>query len=131
MAKNPIYLTVAQFARLHEVNKRTLHYYDQIGIFSPSKKGENGYRYYDSSQSIGFEYIRMLKDLNMSMEELGAFISSPDMETFIQIAEEKEKEKEEKYCSGSGSSRCNFPAGSSNDEPCSYACCSSSGSCSS
>lgn len=92
MAKNPIYLTVAQFARLHEVNKRTLHYYDQIGIFSPSKKGENGYRYYDSSQSISFEYIRMLKDLNMSMEELGAFIRSPDMEIFIQIAEEKEKE---------------------------------------
>ena len=25
-------LTTAQFAKLHEVNKRTLHYYDEIGF---------------------------------------------------------------------------------------------------
>ena len=41
------------------------------------------------------------------------------------------KEKEEKYCPGSGGSCCDFPAGSSYDEPGSYAGCSSSGSCSS
>lgn len=28
-----IKLTVSQFAKLHNVNKRTLHYYDEIGIF--------------------------------------------------------------------------------------------------
>lgn len=37
-------LTTAQFAKLHGVNKRTLHYYDDIGLFSPRAKGENGYR---------------------------------------------------------------------------------------
>ena len=36
-------LTTAQFARLHEVNKRTLHYYDEIGLFRPLTKAENGY----------------------------------------------------------------------------------------
>lgn len=36
-------LTTAQFAKLHGVNKRTLHYYDDIGLFSPRAKGENGY----------------------------------------------------------------------------------------
>mgnify|MGYP000569783038 CR=1 FL=1 len=51
-------LTTAQFAKLHEVNKRTLHYYDEIGLFRPLTKAENGYRYYDISQSIDFEYIR-------------------------------------------------------------------------
>ena len=55
-------LTTAQFAKLHEVNKRTLHYYDEIGLFRPLTKAENGYRYYDISQSIDFEYIRMLKE---------------------------------------------------------------------
>ena len=63
-------LTTAQFAKLHEVNKRTLHYYDEIGLFHPLTKAENGYRYYDISQSIDFEYIRMLKELNMSIEEI-------------------------------------------------------------
>ena len=31
-------LTTAQFAKLHGVNKRTLHYYDDIGLFSPREK---------------------------------------------------------------------------------------------
>lgn len=33
MKKSKIQLTTAQFAKLHEVNKRTLHYYDTIGLF--------------------------------------------------------------------------------------------------
>lgn len=56
MKKEMIKLTIAQFAKLHNVNKRTLHYYDHIGLFSPAYKGENGYRYYDYSQSIDFEF---------------------------------------------------------------------------
>ena len=63
MKKEMKRLTTAQFAKLHEVNKRTLHYYDDIGLFCPLTKEENGYRYYDISQSIDFEYIRMLKIL--------------------------------------------------------------------
>ena len=52
---NEMRLTTAQFANLHKVNKRTLHYYDTIGLFSPKSKGENGYRYYGLSQSVEFE----------------------------------------------------------------------------
>lgn len=82
-------LTTAQFAKLHGVNKRTLHYYDTIGLFSPGTKGENGYRYYDSSQSLEFEYIRMFKDLNMSIEEIKTYINHPNPEDFLKIADEK------------------------------------------
>lgn len=92
MKNNSIKLTTAQFAKLHNVNKRTLHYYDNIGLFSPSQKGENGYRYYDISQSIGFEYIRMLKELNMSIEEIIDYCKNPTPSKFLQIAEGKEME---------------------------------------
>ena len=70
-------LTTAQFAKLHGVNKRTLHYYDDIGLFSPRAKGENGYRFYDAAQSLDFEYIRMLKELNMSIDEIAAYCKAP------------------------------------------------------
>ena len=89
-------LTTAQFAKLHGVNKRTLHYYDSIRLFSPGTKGENGYRYYDSSQSLEFEYIRMFKDLNMSIEEIKAYIHHPNPEDFLKIAEEKIQEIQQK-----------------------------------
>ena len=85
-------LTTAQFARLHEVNKRTLHYYDEIGLFRPLTKAENGYRYYDVSQSIEFEYIRMLKELNMSIGEIETYRKDPTPAAFLKIVNEKEKE---------------------------------------
>ena len=85
-------LTTAQFARLHEVNKRTLHYYDEIGLFRPLTKAENGYRYYDVSQSIEFEYIRMLKELNMSIWEIETYRKDPTPAAFLKIVNEKEKE---------------------------------------
>lgn len=85
-------LTTAQFAKLHEVNKRTLHYYDEIGLFRPLTKAENGYRYYDISQSIDFEYIRMLKGLNMSIEEIKTYRENPTPADFLKIVKEKEKE---------------------------------------
>ena len=87
-----IKLTVSQFAKLHNVNKRTLHYYDEIGIFSPDYKGDNGYRYYDYMQGVDFEYIKMLKELNMGLDEIKKYIDSPNEEDFKEIAEVKIKE---------------------------------------
>ncbi len=92
MKKKSVSMTTAQFARLHGVNKRTLHYYDEIGLFSPDHKGENGYRYYDLSQSVDFEYIRMLKELHLSIPEIETFIRQPSAQTFLQLAETKELE---------------------------------------
>ena len=87
-----IKLTVSQFAKLHNVNKRTLHYYDEIGIFSPDYKGDNGYRYYDYMQGVDFEYIKMLKELNMGLDEIKKNIDNPNEEDFKEIAEVKIKE---------------------------------------
>lgn len=92
MNKNSFHLTTAQFAKLHNINKRTLHYYDSIGLFSPNTIGENGYRYYDLSQSIDFEYILMLKELNMSIEEIKNYIENPDPQKFISLSNTKELE---------------------------------------
>mgnify|MGYP002548721683 FL=1 len=94
MNKKSMMLTTSQFAKLHNVNRRTLHYYDDIGLFSPMEKGENGYRYYHISQSLGFEYIRMLKELGMSIEELADYCKNPSPERFMKLACEKEREIE-------------------------------------
>lgn len=89
MFHKTIPLTTSQFAKLHHVNKRTLHYYDEIGLFSPLYKGDNHYRYYDYSQSIEFEYIRILKDLHMSLDEIKRYLEHPHTDDFMRIADEK------------------------------------------
>ena len=95
MNRDFFWLTKAEFAKLHNVNKRTLHYYDKIGLFCPKHKGENNYRYYDASQSIDFEYIRMFKELNMSIEEIKKYIKNPNAKDFIAIVDKKSSEIEE------------------------------------
>lgn len=92
MKPSEIKLTTSQFAKLHNVNNRTLHYYDEIGLFQPNTKGENGYRYYDLSQSLQFEYILMLKDLNMTIAQIKEYVQQPTQQKLIGFAEDKEKE---------------------------------------
>ncbi|PKU92501.1 MerR family transcriptional regulator [Bifidobacterium pseudolongum subsp. globosum] len=71
-------LSVAQFAALHGINKRTLHYYDEIGLFSPAYRTTSGYRYYAPRQNLEFEYIVMLKNLGFSNQEIIDYRSKPD-----------------------------------------------------
>ncbi len=52
MMREEMLFTTGQFAKMHHLNKRTLHYYDEIGLFSPVKKGDNEYRYYTYMQSL-------------------------------------------------------------------------------
>lgn len=66
--------TIGQFAALHEINKKTLMWYDEIGLFSPDCIGENGYRYYSYQQSTALKTILMLRELNVSLEEIGEFM---------------------------------------------------------
>lgn len=92
MQDKKIRMTTVQFARLHDINKRTLHYYDSINLFSPQYRDENNYRYYDATQSITFEYIRMLKELNMSIDEIKTYLDNQGSKDFIKIVEKKTEE---------------------------------------
>lgn len=89
MQKELLYFTAGQFAELHHLNKRTLHYYDEIDLFSPAYKGENGYRYYTYRQSVELENILALRELGMSIEEIKNYLKEPDMDRFLRIAEQK------------------------------------------
>lgn len=92
MKRKTAQLTATQFAKLHNVNKRTLLYYDSIGLFSPRTKGKNGYRYYDLSQSLEFEYILMLKGLDMRITEIAEYMRDPTPEKFLDIVNAKKLE---------------------------------------
>lgn len=47
--------TIGQFAKMHEINKKTLMWYDEIGLLKPAVVKENGYRYYNYQQSYILE----------------------------------------------------------------------------
>lgn len=75
-----------EFARLNGVNKRTLHYYHEIGLFHPAVIGENGYHYYTCFQSVELELIRMLGKLGVPLETIKSYREHPSHTSFSQIA---------------------------------------------
>lgn len=89
MKNNSIYFTAGQFAKLHHINKRTLHYYDEIGLFSPKHKGENNYRYYTYEQSMEIENILALREVGMTIEELKNYVRNPNPQDYLKISNEK------------------------------------------
>ena len=83
-------LTIGQFAAMHGINKKTLMWYDEIGLFRPaSVNPENGYRYYDYHQSPVLETILLLRDLDVSIHEIQDFMQDRSAGNLKQLLEEK------------------------------------------
>jgi len=61
---------VGDLAHLTGLTVRTLRYYDQIGLFSPSEYSESGHRLYNEADIKQLHQILSLKDLDLSLEEI-------------------------------------------------------------
>lgn len=83
--------TTGEFARLTGVNKRTLHFYNDIGLFSPERIGENGYHYYTCYQFAQLELILTLRKVGLSVEEIREYTAGPSDESFSQMMAKKKK----------------------------------------
>lgn len=83
-------LTIGQFAAMHGINKKTLMWYDEIGLFKPAEiNSENGYRYYNYHQSPVLETILLLRELDVSISEIQDFIKKRSAASLKCLLEEK------------------------------------------
>lgn len=87
MAQNDMRFTTGEFAALCGVTKHTLFHYDEIGIFSPAIRGENGYRYYAPAQIEVFQVIAVLKELGMPLAEIRAYLDRRSPEHLLDLLE--------------------------------------------
>ncbi|WP_288226870.1 MerR family transcriptional regulator [uncultured Enterococcus sp.] len=74
------YLTISELAKYAGISRRTLIYYDQIHLFKPAKIGENGYRYYSIDQYFELDVILLLKNLDVSLDEIHAFLKNRNVD---------------------------------------------------
>ncbi|OAB41999.1 MerR family transcriptional regulator [Paenibacillus glacialis] len=61
---------VGDLAKLTGLTVRTLRFYDQIGMLSPSGQTESGHRLYSESNLSRLHQILSLKELGLSLEEV-------------------------------------------------------------
>ncbi|SEG24856.1 MerR family transcriptional regulator [Paenibacillus sp. UNC499MF] len=66
---------VGDLAKLTGLTVRTLRYYDQIGLFSPSAQTESGHRLYSEPDLSRLHQILSLKELGLSLEEIGSVLT--------------------------------------------------------
>ena len=90
MEKKSKLLTIGQFAALHGINKKTLMWYDEIGLFKPAAiNPANGYRCYNYLQSPILETILLLRELDVSISEIQNFIKNRSAKNLKFLLDEK------------------------------------------
>lgn len=69
-------MTVKEVSRLTGVSIRTLHYYDQIGLLTPSDITESGYRLYDDTALERLSQILLFRELEFPLKDIRRIIDS-------------------------------------------------------
>lgn len=64
-----------ELAKLTGLTIRTLRYYDQIELFSPSSHSEAGYRLYNETDLSRLQQILSLKDLGLTLEVIKSILA--------------------------------------------------------
>lgn len=90
MNKKDKLLTIGQFAAMHGINKKTLMWYDEIGLFKPAAiHPENGYRCYNYHQSPVLETILLLRELDVSIHDIQQFMKNRSAGSLKCLLDEK------------------------------------------
>jgi DNA-binding transcriptional MerR regulator len=61
---------VGELAKQTGLSVRTLHWYDEIGLLSPSQHTESGHRLYAAGDVARLQQIKSLRQLGFSLEEI-------------------------------------------------------------
>jgi MerR family transcriptional regulator, thiopeptide resistance regulator len=67
--------TVSQLARLSKVSVRTLHHYDEIGLFRATARTTAGYRLYGPDDLERLQQILFFRELGFPLEEIRRIVS--------------------------------------------------------
>src|SRR5438132_10008997 len=70
-------MKVGRLAKQTGISVRALHYYDEIGLLSPSQRTASGHRLYTASDIARLQQITSLQQLGFSLEEIRDCLNSP------------------------------------------------------
>lgn len=83
-------MTVKQVSLLTGVSVRTLQFYDEIGLFKPTKITEAGYRLYDESALEVLQQILFFKELDFTLKEIKAIMDDPGFDRKAALKKQRE-----------------------------------------
>jgi MerR family transcriptional regulator, thiopeptide resistance regulator len=84
-------LTVGEVARLAHVSVRTLHHYDRLGLLTPSRRSEAGYRLYSEYDLGRLQQILLYKELGFGLGEIAELMRSPDFDRVAALERQRDQ----------------------------------------
>lgn len=73
-------MKVKEVAELVGISVRTLHHYDEIGLLSPAKTSESGYRLYTDQDLERLQQILFLKELDFPLKKIKEILNRPSFD---------------------------------------------------
>jgi DNA-binding transcriptional MerR regulator len=73
--------TVNELSQLAGVSRRTLHYYDEIGLLPPTEVRTNGYRHYDDGALLRLQQILFYRELGLPLDRIKTILDGEDFDT--------------------------------------------------
>ncbi|MEO0534482.1 MAG: MerR family transcriptional regulator [Cyanobacteria bacterium P01_A01_bin.123] len=71
-------MKVGKLAKQAGISIRTLHYYDEIGLLSPSQRTDTEHRLYGPEDIVRLQQIMSLRQLGFSLEEIRDCLEQPE-----------------------------------------------------
>ncbi|MGT2906733.1 MerR family transcriptional regulator [Streptococcus dentiloxodontae] len=68
--------TVKEMSQLSGISVRTLHYYDEINLLTPSFVDDNGYRYYDGEAFEKLQEILLFRELEFPLKDIKKIVGN-------------------------------------------------------
>ena len=82
--------TVKEVSKLTGISVRTLHYYDEIGLFRPTEVTEAGYRLYDDKALEKLGQILVFRELDLPLADIKLIMDNPDLDYNSVLAKQRE-----------------------------------------
>lgn len=77
--------TAGELAKLCNVNKSNVLYYDRIGLLKPDYVAKNGYRYYSENKTWQLVNIKVLVENNVSLKEIADLNEDINIENYYKL----------------------------------------------
>ena len=86
-------LPIGKMAELNHISIATLRLYDKMGLLRPRYTDPmTGYRYYDIQQNARLDMIAYMKELGMSLSEIGDVLQKEDVTLIEEILAQKNEQ---------------------------------------
>jgi len=83
--------SIGQLASMAGVTRRTLHFYDRIGLLPAGRDPNNGYRRYSGADALRLQQIMLYRELDVPVAEIRELLDAPNHSTLRALERHRER----------------------------------------